>query len=197
MKTPAWVDIEWRHDLGIWLNGHECLGEIAEIGVACGGFARQVLEHWQGIRYHMVDIWESQDKEVYREKTEGIDYSSYFKECQEVAAKYPIVMMHKGYSVDVSKCFQDESLDCVYIDANHAYEAVLNDMDAWYPKVKPGGIFAGHDYGNDIGFPHFCQVKGAVDRWATEHRLIFTYSRCNSWWMVKPIVSAQAVAVLS
>lgn len=41
----------------------------------------------------------------------------------------------------------DESLDCVFIDAYHAYEAVSADIRAWAPKVKPGGILCGHDWG--------------------------------------------------
>jgi predicted O-methyltransferase YrrM len=40
----------------------------------------------------------------------------------------------------------DESLDWVYIDADHRYESVLNDLRLVYPKVKHGGIIAGHDF---------------------------------------------------
>ena len=41
---------------------------------------------------------------------------------------------------------EDESLDFVYIDANHAYDWVVQDIELWYPKVKKGGILWGHDY---------------------------------------------------
>ncbi len=40
----------------------------------------------------------------------------------------------------------DESLDFVFIDAGHSYAAVRADIDAWWPKVKRGGWFGGHDY---------------------------------------------------
>ena len=40
----------------------------------------------------------------------------------------------------------DDSLDFVFIDADHSYESVLDDIILWYPKVKSGGIIAGHDY---------------------------------------------------
>ena len=41
---------------------------------------------------------------------------------------------------------QDNELDFIFIDARHDYCATHDDIKAWWPKVKPGGIFAGHDY---------------------------------------------------
>jgi len=49
-------------------------------------------------------------------------------------------------SVSASKMYADESLDAVFIDADHRYESVKADILAWMPKVKKGGILAGHDY---------------------------------------------------
>lgn len=51
-----------------------------------------------------------------------------------------------GESPQVSSQFEDESQDFVYIDALHDYNSVKADIDAWYPKVKVGGILYGHDY---------------------------------------------------
>lgn len=45
-----------------------------------------------------------------------------------------------------AKLFADHSLDFVFIDANHEYDSVVHDLATWAPKVKPGGLFAGHDY---------------------------------------------------
>lgn len=42
--------------------------------------------------------------------------------------------------------FADKSVDFVFIDANHEYQFVKDDINAWLPKIKPGGIIAGHDY---------------------------------------------------
>lgn len=52
-------------------------------------------------------------------------------------------------SIDASKNFNDESCDVVFIDMGHSYEDVINDLRAWYPKVKNGGYIAGHDIDKD------------------------------------------------
>jgi|GEM_PF-1665900 len=64
----------------------------------------------------------------------------------------------RAYSVTASSQYQDESLDVVYLDATHSYEQVLADICAWYPKVKPGGIIAGHDF----AFEHPVSCTGVI-----------------------------------
>ncbi len=49
-------------------------------------------------------------------------------------------------SVEAAKLFEDGSLDFVFIDGDHTYESASADMDAWLPKIKRGGVIAGHDY---------------------------------------------------
>lgn len=62
--------------------------------------------------------------------------------------------------------FKDKSLAMVFLDASHEYEFVSKEIRAWYPKVKPGGIFAGHDY--DASWPG---VVTAVQEFAAENNL--------------------------
>ena len=69
----------------------------------------------------------------------------------------------KNTSVNASKTFDDYSLDMVYIDADHKYESVTEDIACWLPKIKQNGIICGHDYigyrgvydavSNKFGFP--------------------------------------------
>jgi predicted O-methyltransferase YrrM len=60
--------------------------------------------------------------------------------------------------LEVVNQFEDESLDVVFIDLTHTYESVKQDIELWLPKVKKGGILAGHDYEND-----WPEVVKAVD----------------------------------
>ncbi len=56
------------------------------------------------------------------------------------------VKMAGGDSFDAAKKFEDESIDFIFIDANHTYEFVSKDIAAFLPKMKKGGVVAGHDY---------------------------------------------------
>jgi glycosyltransferase involved in cell wall biosynthesis/predicted O-methyltransferase YrrM len=78
--------------------------------------------------------------------------------------KHIVDAYHQGYSWDEASHYEDESLDAVFLDADHAYESIRKDIDAWLPKVKIGGIICGHDF-----TPHFEGVIRAVtetfDKW--------------------------------
>lgn len=56
------------------------------------------------------------------------------------------VFFHRTYSVNAAKSFEDESLDLVFIDADHKWWSVLQDLVAWWPKVRRGGVMMGHDF---------------------------------------------------
>lgn len=64
----------------------------------------------------------------------------------------------KGDTWEVASQFEDNSVDFVFIDADHNYESVKKDILSWLPKMKKGGIMSGHDYFNNT-----CGVKQAVD----------------------------------
>lgn len=51
----------------------------------------------------------------------------------------------KGKSADISKKFDDKSIDFLFLDAGHKYEDVINDLKNWYPKLKNNGLISGHD----------------------------------------------------
>ncbi len=62
-----------------------------------------------------------------------------------MAEDHPNIRKIKAFSLEAATKFEDGSLDCVYIDANHDYPQCKEDILAWLPKVKPGGWICGHD----------------------------------------------------
>lgn len=69
-----------------------------------------------------------------------------------------VIKLIQGYSHDVVSQYDDNSIDFLFLDASHEYEDVKRDIELWLPKVKSGGIFAGHDYD-----PHWLGVVKAVN----------------------------------
>ena len=59
---------------------------------------------------------------------------------------WPKVDLHIETSEEYSKKVPDNSIDVVYIDGDHEYPCVLNDLYLWYPKLRSGGFLCGHDY---------------------------------------------------
>jgi predicted O-methyltransferase YrrM len=59
---------------------------------------------------------------------------------------YPVIIKKKMTSSEFVNEIEDGSLDFVYIDGDHQYESCKNDIKLWLPKVKKGGVIAGHDY---------------------------------------------------
>jgi hypothetical protein len=187
MGKPLYCDIETRDvGLGDWLNKYGLTGDAAEIGCAWGGFARLVLKTWKGQKYIMVDPWIEQPKDIYKEKTDGVDFEQYWRDCRKLSEEDNRVVLIRKFSVAGAKDVPNDSLCFVHIDGNHSYESVIQDMDAWWPKLKSGGLFSGDDYGNDRTYPNFCEVKSAVDRWMAEHKLTFVVCRRPAWWCIKP-----------
>ena len=71
----------------------------------------------------------------------------------------------------------DESLDFIFIDADHSYDAVVCDLQMWYPKIKTGGLVAGHDY-------HTQPVSMAVNSFRSVSNIsanMSTYLSCYVW----------------
>jgi len=79
-------------------------------------------------------------------------------------------------------------LDFVYIDGNHSFKYVLEDIEKYFPKVKKGGIIGGHDFvfpqtQNLNRFPWWHDVRNAVEKFCTEKNLTFKGDPPD-WWIV-------------
>ena len=88
----------------------------------------------------MVDVWRPLGEE-YKDYSNMKNHSeAYAATMEEIKGMEDRGVMIRSTSKVASDIFPDESLDFVYIDANHAYDFVKEDIGLWYPKVKKGGI---------------------------------------------------------
>lgn len=85
--------------------------------------------------------------------------------------------LHHCTTVEGAGRVEDESLDFVFIDAGHSYSAVRADIDAWWPKVKRGGWFGGHDY-HEL---HPGVIKAVTERFSDNRGLVL--EPFAVWWV--------------
>lgn len=151
------------------LNGH-----MAEVGVLVGKLSNFVLSHRSDIRLTMVDSWAPSCDQPEQYKRTGDTHAfhdqarvdMHKREALRRVAPYSdrTRILHMA-SLEAASQVEDGSLDLVFLDADHSYEGVCEDIRAWLPKVRKGGFIGGHDYQNDnAGFKF--GVTEAVDKWA-------------------------------
>lgn len=115
----------------------------AEIGVCDGYYSEILCQNIPNLKLYAIDSWMLYDK--YRNFARKSEYKKIYEDAQKLLAPYDCVLIKK-LSMEAIKDFEDESLDFVYIDANHAYEFVKEDIREWSKKVRKSGIISGHDY---------------------------------------------------
>lgn len=139
-----------RGQFGTLLSERGLNGDAVEVGTHRGQFAEMLLSNWPKGRLFCVDPWldripgyEGQD--VYL-PAKGPDRTADLGAAKELLTPYlDRVMFMEMRSDQAVKKFYDRTLDFVYVDGNHYYEHVVQDLMSWWPKLKHGGILAGHD----------------------------------------------------
>lgn len=87
-----------------------------------------------------------------------------------------------GKSINMAKLIADNSLDGIFIDADHGYEESKSDILSWLPKVKNGGIICGHDYDWNPG--GVLTVKRATDDIFGENSVTVYRDEHGSCWEI-------------
>jgi hypothetical protein len=117
---------------------------MAEVGVFAGESSRVFMESGRVKVLYGVDPWDFQEDNIYGAEWDGATIERSF---DQVIMDFPgQVFKIKGFSPQAAEHFAAGELDAVYIDGDHAYAAVAADIHAWWPKVREGGVMAGHDY---------------------------------------------------
>jgi hypothetical protein len=126
------------------LNNNNLKGKGVEIGVYKGEFSKHILKNWEGTLY-MVDPWRY--IQGYEDILNKSNLNEIFYEALKNTEKYNNrAITIRCYSHQAVELFEDNSLDFVYIDGDHSYKSVKRDLELWFPKLRKGGLFAGHDY---------------------------------------------------
>lgn len=137
-----------RNQLGDLLNVKGLLGGAVEVGTHRGDYARILLDKWNGEKLYCIDPWQNlpeykdQAKRLWGNGDRQTDYEVASKKLRPHSSRVELI---KGISSVAVNQFQDQALDFVYLDGNHEPPFVEEDIKVWWPKVKSGGILAGHD----------------------------------------------------
>lgn len=173
----------------------------AEIGVRNGYYSKWICIKNKNVKLFLIDPYKAYPEYVERHDKDGqIKLDKSYEKAKSRLEKFNCEFIKK-MSMDAVNDFLDNSLDFVFIDGNHTFEYVVNDIAEWSKKVKPGGIVSGHDYyrstdmdskklwggvSTDEQILKLCQVKDAVDGWTHANNIKpWFITSCNSWFYVK------------
>jgi len=168
-KVPGWFTFPQLYSAMV--KRFPSGSHFVEVGTWQGSsavyMAVEIINSGKNIKFDCIDIWgrfsidglNAKNPELLPDDTVE---QLFLKNIEPVKH---IINPIKSPSTEGAKLYKNESLEFVFIDAEHSYEAVRNDIHAWYDKVKPGGFIAGHDYYNDMG------VMRAVDEFFKDKNL--------------------------
>ena len=153
-------------DIDGWFNHHAAYdylihnmpqdGTFVELGAWLGKSSAYLCDTATYQEIIIVDTWKGSLNELTTTHKLATEVDIYKVFVQNMGTrKYKAI---KATSKAISKKFANESLDVVFIDLNHTYEAIKEDIRLWLPKVKKGGYLAGDDY-----HEHWKGVIQAVD----------------------------------
>jgi hypothetical protein len=123
----------------------------------------EIFNSGKDVQFDVVDLWtgEEDDPVAYTADSEFMAYKKnifelFKKNISPLSNKIKLNPIQMS-SLKAATLYEDNSLDCVFLDANHLYENLKKDIAAWLPKVKKGGILGGHDY-NIHSFPEIIRA---------------------------------------
>lgn len=143
-KVPL-TFIKQRSDIPVWLKAN-AMQRLAEVGVREGKHLQSLLRADPDVLV-AVDIWRDDGVPEHNDRGEKQpQLDQFFEGVREIAKNHPSVRIQRNYSLDAAALCVDGFFDFVYLDADHRYESVDADIKAWWPKIRSGGVLAGHDY---------------------------------------------------
>ena len=171
--------IDWLRRLPMPIVG-------AEVGVFDGHTSENLLRALPELTLWMVDPWRPfEDQSVFGEmNAERFELMLFAATWWTEFARDRRFILREG-SPPAAFRFADASLDFAFIDGDHVYDAVCADLNAWWPKIRPGGLLTGHDYDIYLDTTGEWGVRRAVDEFsAATHRAV-TLGADGTWCIEK------------
>jgi predicted O-methyltransferase YrrM len=134
-------------------------------GKSSSYLAEQIANSGKSIKLYCVDTWKGSKGEPIHDNDPDVINQTLFETF--TANMKPFEQYYtaiRSTSLQAAEKFENNSLDFVYIDASHFYKDVKDDVSAWLPKVKKGGIIAGDDYNSRDVKKAVLQVLKKVDQ---------------------------------
>jgi len=126
--------------------------------------AVEILNSKKKIRFDCVDTWQGSDEHTnpnspwFNQEIVSNPNWLYEEFLRNVRPVQKNINPVRKSSLLASSDYEDRSLDFVFIDADHTYESVKEDISSWFPKVKVGGFIGRHDYNSKKTWPGVCQA---------------------------------------
>lgn len=181
--------IENRNVFPQILNFLGLVGEGVEVGVQAGLYSEVILRQWMGRRLFSVDPWREWPKDSYQDPANVAQQRQeqlYLEAKQRLEPFKERSVILRKTSKEAAGDFADRSLDFVYLDAQHHFDAVREDLNLWFPKIKPGGILCGDDYRDFGDIRKGCGVKTAVNLFIAEQGLCeLVISTAEESWFIR------------
>jgi predicted O-methyltransferase YrrM len=176
----GWFDYQDLYSFAVKTFNEGLFVEVGSwLGRSASHLAVEIINSGKPISLHCVDTWLGSEEHYQTEEVvrTGQLYNQFLKNIEPVKN---IITPVKKTSLEASLDYKDGSLDFVFLDAAHDYHSITEDIKAWYPKVKSGGIFSGHDYQ-----PHWPGVVAAVDEFCTANHYTVEKRGGVSWMFFK------------
>jgi hypothetical protein len=164
------------------------LGELgfnkgAEIGVERGQFSEILCKNIPNLNLTCIDAWTAIPD--YRQRHREMQ-DSFYEMTKNRLAPYNAKIV-KGFSLEAAKDVPDESLDFVFIDANHEFRSCTDDISVWSKKVRKGGIVSGHDFNYFRAPQELIHTKYVVTAWTAAYDIKpwFVFDKNKIWFWVK------------
>ena len=126
---------------------------FVEIGAWLGSstvcMAENIMNSGKDIKFYTIDPFDGKGEsyENYEVLKNDKVYETYLNNIEPVKE---YINTLRGLSYEFVDMFDNKSIDFVFIDGDHSYEGILRDLREWFPKIKDEGLFAGHDYNNEL-----------------------------------------------